>query len=325
MDASPEANDILDIAVGVLVAPDGRFLIAQRRPGTPGAGRWEFPGGKQEPGETVENALQRELAEEIGVHDCVGEPIIRFAHALGPRPVRLHVWRVERWAGDVHGREGQRMRWATRAELGDVDLLPATDAILQALFLPRRYLITPTLGWQGETAWKASFEAALNRGARLVRLRDHDLDDSAYRALAAWAVSRAHAAGARLLIDRDVAMQKAVGADGLHWSADRLCANGRPGIARDQLLAVSAHDGRMLAQACSLGADFAVLSPVRATRSHPQAEPLGWHRWVVERGDHALPVYALGGLTDDDIETARSHNGQGIAAIRGLWPLPDRD
>lgn len=320
MAADAGDSDILDIAVGVLVAADGRLLIAQRRPGAPGAGYWEFPGGKRETGESMEDALQRELTEEIGVHDCVAEPVIRFAHALGPRPVRLHVWRIRHWSGDASGREGQRMRWVERGALADIDLLPATGAILQALYLPRRYLITPAVAPRGATRWKASFEAALNDGVRLIRLRDHDLDDAAYQTLAAWAVTRTRSAGARLLLDRQPAMLDVVGADGLHWPAERVKDRGRDGIASDQLLVASAHDGQALADACQAGADFAVLSAVRPTPGHPQTRPLGWQRWADERADHGLPVYALGGLGGSDIDTARAHNGQGVAAIRGFWP-----
>lgn len=305
--------------MGVLVADDGRLLIAQRRAGTPGAGCWEFPGGKREPGETLRDCLARELAEEIGVQDISAEPLIRFAHDHGAKPVRLHVWRVDRWSGKVHGRENQRMRWVTRAALSAVDLLPATDAILHALFLPRRYLITPAVAPQGQALWLTRLDAALAAGIRLIRLRDHALDDAAYAALAAQVVARAHARGARVLIDRDRHLLAASGADGLHWPAARLASQGRPARAHCHLLAVSAHNGRELEKACRLGADFAVLSPVAPTPSHPEAAPLGWPNWARERADHALPVYALGGLDAEDIDTARTHNAQGVAAIRGFW------
>src|SRR5699024_393422 len=112
-------------------------------PDTPGAGYWEFPGGKREDGEALFDCLVRELVEEIGVTDPVGVPLIRFAHDRGPRPVRLHVWRIHDWTGEPGGREGQSLEWATHERLGKVNLLPATDVILAALALPRSYLITP--------------------------------------------------------------------------------------------------------------------------------------------------------------------------------------
>ena len=72
--------------------------------------------------------------------------------------------------------------------------------------------------------------------------------------------------------------------------------------------------------AADRGADFAVLSPVAATATHPGAVPLGWDGWAAARADHALPVYALGGLGSDDLDVAARHNAQGVAAIRGFWP-----
>lgn len=317
-----QADDsrILDIAVGVLVDGAQRLLIARRRAGTPGAGRWEFPGGKQEPGESIEHALSRELAEEIGIADCRAEPVIRFAHDRGPRPVRLHVSRVYGWSGKPHGREGQQLRWATADALADVDLLPATDVILNALALPSRYLITPPLASLGERAWLAGIDRALAAGIRMIRLRDHALDDAAYATLAKALVAQAHARGAAVMLDRDAAMAAELDADGLHWPFERLAALGQRPQSASGLLAVSAHCGSELARAAALGADFATLSPVTATPSHPGGRTLGWPGWCAARADHALPVYALGGLGPADIARARLANAQGVAAIRGFWP-----
>ncbi|GAB3680148.1 Nudix family hydrolase [Salinisphaera aquimarina] len=316
--AEPHAQ-ALEIAVGVLVDRQGRLLIAQRRAGTPGAGRWEFPGGKQEPGESMFDCLARELDEEIGVRGLRAEPVIRFSHAHGDRPVRLHVWRIDEWSGQAQGREGQRLEWVEREALADYQLLPATGAILHALFLPDRYVITPSMAAAGEQAWWPALEATLADGAPLLRLRDHALDDAAYQALAARVLACAHAHGARLLIDRDSDMCEALGADGVHWPVARLLAKGKRPLAAHRLLAVSAHSYSDLKAATRLGADFAVLSPVAPTPTHPGASPLGWDGWNEARAEHALPVYALGGLGGEDIATARAHNAQGVAAIRAFW------
>lgn len=319
MDEAVRDSRYLDIAVGVLVAEDGRLLVAQRRPGTPGAGRWEFPGGKREPGEPMLDCLARELAEEIGVTDCRAQPVIRFSHDHGERPVRLHVWRIHRWAGEANGCEGQRLRWVSRMELADIDLLPATDVILNALFLPRRYLITPSVAAYGEAAWLTQLDVALGRRIRLLRLRDHALDDDAYERLAHRVAERVRRVGAALLLDRDAAMVRRVGAQGLHWPVERLERQQARPVGREQRFAVSAHDANGLAIAAGLGADFATLSPVNETPSHPGVVGLGWDGWAARRGDQALPVYALGGVGETDVETARAHNGQGVAAIRAFW------
>lgn len=312
-------DDVLDIAVGVLVAADGRLLIAKRRSGTPGAGCWEFPGGKQEPGEAMIDCLARELGEEIGVGDIKANPLIRFTHDRGQRPVRLHVWRIDDWSGEALGREGQQLAWVERARLGDYELLPATDVILNALFLPERYVITPSHAAAESVRWWGALSACLEGGAKLLRLRDQQLDDAAYGALAAQVIDQAKPFGAQVLVDRGADLCERAGAAGLHWPIARLLAEGRRPFDGERLLAVSAHTPTDLASAARLHVDFAMLSPVSATPTHPGVPGLGWDRWAQIRADHALPVYALGGLGAADIATAQNHNAQGVAAIRAFW------
>jgi 8-oxo-dGTP diphosphatase len=101
------------VAVGVLIAPDGRFLLTSRPEGKVYAGCWEFPGGKVEPGESVEQALRRELHEELGITIGPAQPwqvsLHDYPHAL----VRLHFCKVFAWSGEFQMREGQRMAWQT--------------------------------------------------------------------------------------------------------------------------------------------------------------------------------------------------------------------
>lgn len=103
---------VTDVAVGVLIDPQGRFLLTTRPPGKVYAGYWEFPGGKVEAGETIEAALRRELQEEIGV--TIGpvqpwrEQLVDYPHAL----VRLHFCQVRQWTGALHMHEGQSFAWS---------------------------------------------------------------------------------------------------------------------------------------------------------------------------------------------------------------------
>ena len=120
----------VDVAVGVLIAPDGRFLLTSRPEGKVYAGYWEFPGGKVEPGETVEAALARELHEELGIAIGPGVPwqveIVDYPHAL----VRLHFLKVHAWSGEFQMREGQQMAWqALPVEVTPV--LPGTVPVLR--------------------------------------------------------------------------------------------------------------------------------------------------------------------------------------------------
>lgn len=104
---------VVDVAVGILVRPDGQFLLTTRPPDKAYGGYWEFPGGKLEPGETVTQALARELREELAIEvlTCVPwrEQLVDYPHAL----VRLHFCKVLDWSGDLQMCEGQSFAWQT--------------------------------------------------------------------------------------------------------------------------------------------------------------------------------------------------------------------
>ncbi len=119
----------MDVAVGVLIDSEGRFLLTSRPADKVFAGYWEFPGGKLEAGETVEQALKRELHEEIGIHIGAVHPwkieLIDYPHAL----VRLHFCKVFEWQGVFEMRERQTMAWQTLpVEVSPV--LPGTLPVL---------------------------------------------------------------------------------------------------------------------------------------------------------------------------------------------------
>lgn len=101
----------VDVAVGVLIDAEGRFLMTSRPTGKVYADHWEFPGGKLESGETVAQALRRELNEELGIDIRQAHPwqveMVDYPHAL----VRLHFCKVYEWAGEFEMREGQAMAW----------------------------------------------------------------------------------------------------------------------------------------------------------------------------------------------------------------------
>ena len=114
----------LHIAVGVL-RRGRQVLISQRREGKPGAGQWEFPGGKCEPGESIQAALRRELVEELGIHLKHCQRLIRLRHRYPDREVLLDTWLVDAWSADPTGLEGQAVRWVDVCELSAAGLLEA--------------------------------------------------------------------------------------------------------------------------------------------------------------------------------------------------------
>jgi 8-oxo-dGTP diphosphatase len=120
---------ITEVAVGVLMDPQGRFLLTSRPPGKVYAGYWEFPGGKLEAGETVEQALRRELHEEIGITIGPAQAwhvlMMDYPHAR----VRLNFCKVFAWTGEFEMREGQQMAWE-RLPVRSVPVLPGTIPVL---------------------------------------------------------------------------------------------------------------------------------------------------------------------------------------------------
>ena len=128
-DGSATDRGIVEVAVGVIIGGDGCFLLTSRPAGKAYAGYWEFPGGKLEKGESVEQALRRELREEIGIVIGVVEPwrqqLVDYPHAL----VRLHFCKVREWSGQLEMREGQAFRWES-LPVACSPVLPGTVPVL---------------------------------------------------------------------------------------------------------------------------------------------------------------------------------------------------
>jgi 8-oxo-dGTP diphosphatase len=123
----------LQVVAGILYDAEGRVLLAQRPAGKFMAGKWEFPGGKLQAGETESAALKRELAEELGVEVLECAALLRLEHQYPDRQVSLSVWSVGHYSGSAQGLEGQALRWVAPAALFGEDLLPADWPIVDVL------------------------------------------------------------------------------------------------------------------------------------------------------------------------------------------------
>lgn len=321
MSAPETAVKEIHVAVAVVVR-DGRVLIARRPDHVHQGGLLEFPGGKVEPGETVQAALVREIAEETGlrVPEASLEPVIGIRHDYGDKRVFLDVWETRAAEGEARGCEGQPVEWLAPQQLRDEDFPAANRPIIRALRLPRQLAITGA---------ETDVERAIARlrggliAARpsLVVLRAPNMDVQSYQDLAARAVAVCRAAGSELIVHGGPEVFRATpGARGLHlpWrQAARLSA--RP-VPEDVWLGVSCHDRQEIEQATAIGADYVTLGPVRPTESHPGAPTLGWPAFSDLVSEAALPVFALGGLSPGDLWEARQRGGQGIAGIGFWWP-----
>lgn len=128
----PGKNSV-HVAVGVIVADDGQILIALRAEQRHQGGLWEFPGGKVEAGETVQQALDRELSEELGIAVIAASPLIVIEHDYADKSVCLDVWWVDKFNGIAEGKEGQPIKWVSKQALSDYAFPQANHAIVAAI------------------------------------------------------------------------------------------------------------------------------------------------------------------------------------------------
>ncbi|MGH8501842.1 MAG: Nudix family hydrolase [Gammaproteobacteria bacterium] len=314
------SEPFIHVVAAALFNAGGQVLIARRPDHLHQGGKWEFPGGKVEAGETPADALSRELYEELGVRARAFAPLIQVRHRYPDKAVLLDVWTVTRYDGDPHGKEGQRLAWSAPRELWRFTFPAANIPILKALSLPDLYLITPQPE-RGDARFVDELETALRAGVKLVQLRAPDPDVGHYLALARAVLARCRAHGARMLVNAEPEWALRLNADGVHLGSARLAGLHTRPLPPDCLLSVACHNAREMDRANTIGADLAVVSPVRATPSHPAAEPIGWTGFRHLCAQAMMPVYALGGMSRRDVSRARRCGGQGIAAIRALWPV----
>lgn len=319
-EAASRKTQPVDVAAAVLTRPDGSVLLAQRPREKVYAGYWEFPGGKVEPGETVAAALKREIHEELGVEVQQAYPWITQVFQYPHATVRLHFFRVTAWRGVVVAQEHEGLAWEQPQAVGhfpSVDpLLPANGPVLRALALPTEYAISHAAAL-GEGQWLERLRLRLGQGLRLIQVREPEYTSDRLERLAAKVVEMARPGGARVLVNHDVAVARRVGADGVQLTARQLGQmKERPQL---DLVGASCHNAAELRAAEKLGADFAVLGPVRSTPSHPDRAAMGWQEFGKTASGAALPVYALGGVVKADLETAWTHGAHGVAMVRGAW------
>jgi 8-oxo-dGTP diphosphatase len=312
----PEARRRIEVAAAVIHDAAGRFLLAQRPTGKAFEGYWEFPGGKVEPGESAAAAVCRELHEELGIEVENAYPWLTRDFEYPHASVRLRFFRIYQWRGEPHGREGQPFSWQTSAALNVAPILPANGPILRALTLPDCYGITQAEAL-GLDTFKARLVVALERGLKLVQVREKQFSPDVLMPFAREVVTVAHRYNARVLINGDVQLSRDCGADGVHLTSAQLqTLTQRPDC---DWVGASCHTREEVETATRLGVDFAVAGPVAPTPTHPGARVLGWEGFAQCVENAVIPVYALGGLQLQDLEHARQCGAQGVAMLRGAW------
>jgi len=315
-------KDIVYIAVAVIRDEQGRLLIAKRHEFQDQGGLWEFPGGKLNQGEHVIDALQREILEETKLQLKYFRPLLKVEHTYPNKTVLLDVW----LAGGVEsknaiGREGQELKWVLASELAEFSFPAANHQIIDALILPKLHAITGE--FENSTEFSHKLMNALQLGTGLVQLRSKKTCNESYFELSVRARLLCKQHRAKLILNVAVDEFNYHSADGIHLTSDILMSLSLqdliPLYQQGKLVSASTHNQREIDKANELLLDYIFISPVNETNSHPDASVLGWEKFTKLTQSAQCAVYALGGVTKDDLDTTISAGGTGIAAINCFW------
>lgn len=305
--------------------PQTQVLLSKRPEGKHLAGCWEFPGGQIEPGESAEEALIRELREELGIAVHASTPWTSVTHQYLEKTVVLNVHRVTDWSGVASGKEGQAIEWVPWHRVPERSMPPADRAFLKVFGMaPFALMLSPAISAQ------APSRALSELSERLAWIHQTELADHPWWlhwtvngrttdsiGLAKEAMQMIRQAGHVAMLNGSLEMAQSVGADGIHLSAEEgLALTERPeGLS---WVSMACHDSATLQHATCLAADFVTVSPLRQTASHPGQSGLGGEQVKALLANAGVPVLALGGLSTQDLAWARSLGCFGVASLQGF-------
>jgi len=313
--------NIVHVAVAVIKNQHGQIFIAKRPKNSHQGGLWEFPGGKIENNETVLDALKRELFEEIGITIIQATPLIKIHHNYNDKSVLLDVWCIDKFTGKAFGKEDQETCWVNTDELSLYDFPAANLAIIKAAKLPDQYMITGA--FKDEKELLTRIQSAIEKGIKLIQFRAHNFNENIYFNYAKNIYSICKKQDVTLLLNTSAESYKKHQANefsyGLHLNSKEMKLFPSAISKVDLLISTSIHNKEELLLAEKNNVDFAVLSPVNKTLSHPDSIPIGWDKFKQLSEKANIPIYALGGMKEDDLITAKNNGAQGIAAIGEFW------
>ena len=287
-----------------------KYLIARRAPGNRSEGFWEFPGGKVESGEEPLTCLSRELKEELDIALVDASFMFQIPWNYGEKSVRLWVYEVSRFNGEPRGLEGQVVSWFPSEFLTELQFPRANDAIVRAVGLPRvTKILDPKFAREPKTWVRDTHDPSVLYLRGLPPGRDLE-----------GAISLAIGNGHRVILNLDqlTCFQEGCGVhlrkgDGIQDALECLKALDRPWP-----LTSGIRDESDIERQRDWPSDAVFISPVRQTSSHFGIPALGWNRFSELACDLGVPAYALGGMTNSDIEVVKRYWGFGVAGISGF-------
>ncbi len=302
---------IIKAVVGVLRNDKDQLLISKRQKYQFKGGYWELPGGKIKIGESGEQAIVRELGEELGI--VVNSLSLRqtMQHTYSDRKIKLNIYNINRYQNAPQGVEGQQIAWVRLQDLYNYPLLPTMRAFINGAVLPNKYWITPATNHQSST-WQAKFEEKITQGIELIQLRSKvPLDTTFIKELN----DKCERHNLKLLLNTPDKTFKEPYCAGWHITTNEMLKLKKRPITKGKLLGASTHNLNEALVAQVMGADFVVISPVQTTSTHPNIIPLGWEaaQKVVDKLN--IPTYFLGGMRLEDLPKTLQLGAQGIAGV----------
>ncbi len=306
------------VALGIVKDRQGKILVTRRNPNSHLGGRFEFPGGKLEGGESPKAALKRELKEELNLELRQCQPLIQIPYSYPDMDVFLDVFLVTEFTGNPCGNEMQTIYWKEISELENLDFPDANHGIIRALQLPRLISVTPSVNQN--PAFLQHFERTVKQERiSVIHLRSHELDTLQYLRLAKTCLEICQQHLTRLVLNSKPEFLEKIDAAGLHLTSRRLLATHERPLGKDYLVSASCHDLGEVRHASGIGLDYIFLGPVLEKTIITGASPLGWRNFFELAQRSSIPVYAIGGLGAFNIDSSIGFGGQGVAAIRDVW------
>ena len=306
------------MAVGILKDSDGKYLLGKRLDSQSWAGWWEFPGGKLETNENPSEALKREIYEELGV------TINKYRQWTTRRVIEknkitiLYFFLITSWTGMVEGMEGQKLQWVDFKTYNATKVLPPNQVIQHALKndLPDIYAITDFQETSADNFFQA-LKRQVDDGLRLIQIREKNLTATELEALITRIKIILKHTNVRIIINSNISLAYKYQLDGVHLNSKQLYE--LKYFPKDLLVGVSCHSAKDLKVAEEKNADFAVLGSVKETLTHTNLKPIGWKKFNKLVDNSNIPIYSIGGMTNNDIPSSFNFGAIGIASQRGIW------
>lgn len=296
----------IEVVAAVIRDEQGNILIAQRAKDKHQGGKWEFPGGKVESGESRRSALSRELNEELGIEVGHSKRLISTYHEYEDKSIYLDVYEITQWDGNAHGREGQPVKWVKPKALGDYDFPAANKPIIEAAMLPKFIkILKPVV--TSESFEKQALAALQARQAFV--LHNFKETELTHQQLS-WLLDVAQQHEVEVILESPPPLVR--NDYNLHLNNEELLkAQVKPEARR---VSATCNTPGELFKAQHLGLDFIFIGPVLMNLKDNNQQVLGWPAFQSLVGRVNIPAYAVGGLNEKDLELAREYGAQGIAS-----------